>query len=231
MPTDPLSDAVEAFSLPVEQFIVALGRGISEAQRALDENSIATQGAIDADPVLAGYGLQATWYQFPKVDLQLKLAITIAAQEATPPSGAAAAPTDTTPRAASSPALGAARLVSLIAQPVSASYQTQFNYDAQASSTLSLSIVPVPSPRSSSETTAPAQMKAADVQVKALSSPAAFVRDEHGNPIAGLRFHVHFNAASRTWYVLQYDPANPAINAAIVAVDDATGTIRVIASR
>ena len=58
-----------------------LGKGISEAQAALDRNSIATQSAIDADPQLSSAGLQATWYQFPRVDLQLKLALTIAEQQ------------------------------------------------------------------------------------------------------------------------------------------------------
>ena len=60
--------------------IAALGRGISDAQSALDQNSIATQEAIDSNPTLSQYGLKATWYQMPRVDLQLKIAISVVSQ-------------------------------------------------------------------------------------------------------------------------------------------------------
>ena len=46
MTTDPLANAVETFSAPIESVIIALGQGIADAQKALDNNSIAV-AAID----------------------------------------------------------------------------------------------------------------------------------------------------------------------------------------
>lgn len=145
MSDQPLQDAVEVFSAPIEGVIVALGKGIAEAQAALDRNSILTQETYDSDPQLAPYGLQATWYQFPRVDLQLRLAMTVTEDRTT----AAPAALRRLPVALSTQ-LSALRLV---AQPASAAYQNHFNYDAQAASTITLSIVPVPSPRAADQGT------------------------------------------------------------------------------
>ena len=223
MAVNPLEQAVEVFSAPIEGVIVALGKGISEAQAALDRNSIATQSAIDADPQLSSAGLQATWYQFPRVDLQLKLALTIAEQQ-----GVAARPV---PAALD---VVAARPLRLVAQPVSAAYQNHFNYAADAASTITLSIVPVPPPRSGDQTTAPPRMTPDQVRAAALSSRAKFTtaRDSSGAvvPAASLRFDINFNAVSRSWYVLQYDAANAAATPIVVSVDDATGVVNVIST-
>ena len=118
--SDPLASAVETFAAPIEDLIIALGQGVSQAQQALDENSIQTQQSIDTDPVLSQYGLQATWYQFPTVTMQLKLSLSISQ--------------DAAPAAGSSSSSGAAPggPLHIIAQPLSASFQSHFNYDAQA---------------------------------------------------------------------------------------------------
>ena len=214
-----LTNAVETFSAPIEHLIVALGQGIADAQRALDQSSIQTQDAIDSDPTLSQLGLQATWYQFPKVDLELKLAISVAQQGA--------------------PGGGPVRLV---AQPISASYQTHFNYDATAASTLSLSIVPVPAPRAGDAASAPPHLDRATVVKTALASTAtdakgktvkfSTVKDNSGNtvPDPALRFDVNYNGAARLWYILQYSVATPAPTPTVVAIDDATGTVRVLST-
>src|SRR5438128_6991815 len=85
MADDPFKNAAEVFSAPIEGVIVALGKGIGEAQNALDLSSLKMQETIDADPSLARLGLQATWYQFPRVELQLKLALTVVEERTTPP--------------------------------------------------------------------------------------------------------------------------------------------------
>jgi hypothetical protein len=224
--TDPLENAVETFSAPIEAFIVALGQGIAQAQKALDQNSIQAQQAIDTDPTLAGLGLRATWYQFPRVDLQLRLSLSIAQQPIPPPSLGA-------------PVLSRLRM---IVQPVSAAYQNHFNYDAQAASTISLSIVPVPPPGPADQSVVVPNMSQGDVQKTALSSTAKdasgnqikfrTVTDAQGNiaPDPQLRFDIHFNGVARMWYVLQYDPSKPAAKPAVVAVDDATRTVQVIST-
>ena len=226
MADNPLANVVEVFSTPIEGVIVALGKGIADAQNALDQNSVKTQEAIDADPVLSRQGVQATWYQFPRVDLRLKLALTVVEDTPAPTAAPSLAP------GASMPALAVARR--LIAQPVSAAYQNHFNYNAEASSEITLSIVPVPAPRAADQSAIPPRMTAGQVQTAALASPAAFVTTTDSNgtkiPVASLRFDVNFNAAARTWFVLQYDPANPAAKAVVVAVDDVTGSVRVIST-
>jgi len=225
MADNPLANVVEVFSAPIEGVIVALGKGIAEAQTALDQNSLKTQEAIDADPVLSRQGVQATWYQFPRVDLRLKLALTVVEEQ---PASSAAKGITAAPLAS----LAVARR--LIAQPVSAAYQNHFNYDAQASSEITLSIVPVPPPRSADQSTIPPRLTPEQVQTAALNSPANFATttDSGGNkiPVTNLRFDINFNAAARTWFVLQYDPLNPAAQAVVVAVDDVTGLVRVIST-
>lgn len=239
MAFDPLDNALESFSAPIEAVISALGQGIAEAQRALDLNSVQMQETIDADPVLSQYGLQATWYQFPKVDLQLTMSLTVAEDDTTsqnpPPQPAAG-------RSLSAKVSGAFKAIRLVAQPVSASFQSHFNYSGQAASQINLSIVPVPAPRPSDQVSLPPKMQAASVQKAALSSPAKFLttKDSQGilnpavtdsqNPPNPLRFDVNFNPSSRTWYVLQYAPANKAILPVVVAVDDGSTAVRVISS-
>jgi hypothetical protein len=219
---DALANAFEVFSAPIEGVILALGKGVSEAQAELDRNSVATQETIDADPVLSQYGIQATWYQMPRVDLQLRLALTVAEE--------GQATTQAAPNARlATLAPGALRL---IAQPVSAAFQNHFNYTADASSLITLSIVPVPSPRAGDPVTVPPRMTEPEALAAALASPAGFVTvvEEAGDtvPAPTLRCDVNFNAAARTWYVVQYDPSAPTAKATAAAVDDATGIVRVI---
>jgi hypothetical protein len=217
---DGPSSAFEVFSAPVEHMIAALGRGISDAQSALDQNSIATQEKIDSNPALHQLGLQATWYQMPRVDLQLKIALSVVSQ---PADEAAPLPLLAVP--------AASRVLRILAQPVSAAFQNHFNYDAQASSQITLSVVPVPAPGAGDQVTVPATMTPEEVHAAALGSAAPFTtaRDPQGRtvPAANLRFDVNFNAANRTWYVVQSDPAKPTTVAA-AAVDDRTGTVRVL---
>jgi hypothetical protein len=235
MADDPLSNALEVFSAPIEQLIIALGQGISQAQRALDQNSIQTQESLDTDPVLSQYRLQATWYQFPNVNMELKVSLAVSEEQSPASSNVA-------PRVAINPTLTNTlkNPVRLIAQPVSASYQTHFNYDAQAASTITLTIVPVPAPTSPDAVTVPPRMQPTEVQSAALASPAKFIvvidgqgkkapasADGQGN---ALRFDMNFNAAAHLWYVLQYAPSNASVAAIVVAVDDVTGSVRVINS-
>jgi len=225
--TDPLANAVETFSAPIESLIIALGQGIAQAQQDMDRNSIKTQLAIDTDPVLSQYGLQATWYQFPSVNMQLKMSLSI-----TQDNTQASQPN--TPHAVS-PVLLSQRF-RLIAQPLSASFQNQFNYDAQAATQVNVTIVPVPAPKSGDQVTTPPQMTPASVQAVALKSGAPFVTttnaqgqtvDAAGNVYT---MAINFNGAARVWYVLQYAPSNAAIPTVVVAVDDATQTASIIST-
>ncbi len=225
-PTDPFANSVETFAAPIESLIIALGQGLAQAQQELDKNSIQTQEAIDTNPALSQYGLQATWYQFPSANMQLKLSLSMA-QDQTSSGSTTSNPT----------APGGIRLV---AQPLSASFQNHFNYDAQAASTVNVTIVPVPPPKSGDLSSTPPKMTSAAVQAAALGSSAPFVtgKDAQGNKIPAtadakgnaLSLIINFNAAARVWYVLQYAPSNATVSPVVVAVDDATGSVRVIAT-
>jgi len=225
--TDPLANAVEAFSAPIENVIIALGQGIAQAQQALDQNSIQTQEQIDSDPILSQYGLQATWYQFPTVNMQLKMSLSIAEdQTASAPAAAGAG-------AAVNLQLPPQRF-RIIAQPLSAAFQTHFNYDAQAATQINITLVPVPPPKTGNAVNSPPAMTQAAVLTVALAAGAPFITttnaqgatvDAAGNVYVMV---ANFNATVRVWYVMQYAPSNASINPVVVAVDDGTHTARII---
>ena len=227
MATDPLANAVETFSAPIESLITALGQGIADAQKALDNNSIAVQQSIDTDPVLSQYGLHATWYQFPTVNMQIKMSMSIT-QDNQP---------QNTPNLAGSPLLLNPNRFRIIAQPLSATFQNQFNYDANAATEINLTMVPVPPPMSGNQVTTPAQMTEADAQALALASGAPFVTTKNAQgatvDAAGNVYVIitNFNAMARVWYVIQYVPSNAAIPTVVVAVDDATRTARILSTK
>ncbi len=248
MADDPIVNAVETFSAPMENLIAAVGQGIANAQRQLDLNSVQMQETIDADPVLSQYGLQATWYQFPKVDLQLTMSMSVVGEQDT-----SSGPAPAAPAAGASPPVSALAFTNfrVVAQPISASFQSHFNYTGQAASQINLSIVPVPGPRPSNQVTIPPRMidappqqldattKLINVRAAAFGSGAKFLttKDPQTNAIVPaatdaqnniLRCDVNYNAMSRTWYVLQYAPANKNVVPVVVAVDDATGAVRII---
>jgi hypothetical protein len=225
MPTDPLANAVETFAAPIDHLIIALGQGIAQAQQALDQNSIQTQETIDTNPALSQYGLQATWYQFPSVSMLLKMSLSIAQDQ--PGNAPVNAALSTLP-------VG----LRLVAQPTSASFQTHFNYDATAATELNLTIVPVPPPNPRNQVSTPPKMTTVAVQAAALASAAPFVttKDGQGNKVPAtvdasnnaLNLIINFNASARIWYVLQYAPSNATVRPVVVAVDDETGSVRII---
>jgi hypothetical protein len=197
----PNGSQVETFSAPIEGVIAALGRGVAEAQAELDRSSARAQAELDADPVLSRLGTQATWFQLPQVDLELRISMTVTRDPQS------------------------LRPLRLIAQPVSAKFKNHFDYTTEASSLVRLTIVPVPPPRAGDPATVPARLSTEEVRKLAFDSAAGFKDDPN------LRLDVNFNAASRVWYVLQYDPADPADpagKAVVASVDDETGTVRVI---
>lgn len=145
MPNGTKQRVADLLSAPMEAVIAALGVGISRAQRELDRNAIATQREIDEDPILAGLGLQATWYQMPRVELELTMAIAMEGKADDSKS----------------------RLYQLHIQPVNATYKNQFNYDVSAASKMKLTIVPVPPPMV--DTVATAELK--NDEVIAIAKP------------------------------------------------------------
>lgn len=209
MPTGDARQLAELISAPLEELITALGSGIGRAQAALDRHSIETQRVINEDPLLAEYGLEATWYQIPTTDLELKMAV---AMERTAISGGGARDTPIGPDVM--PAIP-----KLWVQPVNARYANQFSYDVNAASTVKLTVVAVPPPGTTSVSSESTQAQVLDAALSYLN-----VGDD-GNPVP--RLTINFNAGARAWYVVQTTEENDVVTLArLVKIED--GSLRVL---
>jgi enterochelin esterase-like enzyme len=214
MSNGSLENLSEIFAAPIEGVIAALGKGIADAQTELDHASAAAQEAINGDPVLSRSGVQATWYQFPRVEMKLKLAVSVAQ--------------DTTTTTTATPTPVGAPLLRLVAQPVTASYQNRFNFDAQASSVITVTLVPVPNPSGADQGAVVPKMTTDDVQATALATGKFETTGTAPNlsPSPSLRFDLNFNPTSRLWYALQYSATDATKTPVLVVIDDVTGQVR-----
>ena len=206
----------DLLSTPLEQLIVALGSGIGRSQAELDRHTIDTQAQIDQHPVLSQYGLEATWYQIPSTELELKMAISM---EQPPPD---AAPQLTAPAAGQPLELGLPKFLKglprLWAQPVNARLANQFGFHGDAASTVRLTIQAVPPPARATATTA----THSEAEVVAAARSLLVPKDDLQATPSG-RVSVNFNPGAGAWYVVQSEEAGGTVKLLVlVKVDDAT---------
>lgn len=129
MSDNPLKP-LEALSAPLGELIAAVGRGVADAQQALDAASLAALQRVYAeagDATLAALrqiDYRPTFYAIPEVESEISVAVTIASQSEA--AGRAGAP---------------ARIYTA---PVDATYKTRYGYDVAAASKIRFKIVPVP---------------------------------------------------------------------------------------
>jgi hypothetical protein len=125
---------LEALSVPFGDLIASVGRGVADAQRAMDAASLAALQEIYADTglfqELQRIGYRPNWYHIPEVEGEIQMALTVSAQETR---GAAASGPVPRPRA-----------VKLYATPVDAGYTSRFGFTLQATSKVKFRIVPIP---------------------------------------------------------------------------------------
>ncbi len=164
MTDDPLR-YLDALSAPMGDLIASVGRGVAEAQQALDLGSLAALQSLYADAddqtlaLLREIDYRPTFYAIPEVTSELTVALTITGQSTTGSvgSGGAAAALPGGAAAALPGGAAAARAVSLAAgldatrprvyiAPVDAGYQNRYAFDLRATSSLKFKIVPVPPP-------------------------------------------------------------------------------------
>jgi len=203
--TEKITDLLSA---PMEAVIVTMGAAIARAQRELDRHSLETQREINEDPQLADLGLQATWYQMPRTELELTMAIAMEQRKA--PATGVATPAPEGPRV-----LQKYPLRQIYFQPVNATYSNQFAYNVNAASKIKLAIVPVPPP-------------AADAGVA-----PRLTRDEVTRLVQPLlvddpavRLSMTFNGQVRLWYVMQHKQVGDQTQRLLlVVVDDETRAI------
>ena len=80
------TDISDALSAPLGDLIAAVGRGVADAQQALDEGTIETLKKLYAENnELLKFGYQPTWYKIPEVDAEISVSLSISgsAQEST----------------------------------------------------------------------------------------------------------------------------------------------------
>jgi len=120
---------VETLVAPLGSILKSVGASLAEAQHALDEASIATQRAIDlaVDSGEIEYDIQAQWYHFPEVNLELKMALSMNAKAEVDKKGKVRG---------YRPILKAA--------PINAAYKNTYNYDVRGSSQIKAKIVSIP---------------------------------------------------------------------------------------
>ncbi|MCS6854922.1 MAG: hypothetical protein NZ523_09255 [Elioraea sp.] len=120
----------EVLVRPLGEVLAKVAEGVAQAQRTMDLAAIATQTLIDNDPVLSGYGLQATWYHLPEVTLELKLSLALRRETRR----------DGTGRVLE-------RRLSLLAAPHNARVQNTLGLDVGGTSSVRARIVSIPPPR------------------------------------------------------------------------------------
>lgn len=206
----------DLLSTPLEQLIVALGSGIGRSQAELDRHTIDTQAQIDQHPVLSQYGLEATWYQIPTTELELKMAISM---EQPPP---ASAPQLTAPAAGEPLPLGLPDRLKAIprlwAQPVNARLANQFGFHVEAASTVRLTIQAVPPPARATATQPTHSAQEVVAAVRGLLVP----KDDLQAAPSG-RLSVNFNPGAAAWYVVQSEESGGTVQLhVLVKVDDGT---------
>jgi hypothetical protein len=209
--TNGARQLADLISVPMEQLLVAVGAGIGRAQAELSRHSIQTQQDIDEDPVLAQYGLQATWYQIPSSELELRVAVTMES-----PSAAEDRPRDV---------IGGVlrpRLPIPILQPVNAKYRNLFAYDVEAASVLKLTFAAVPPPGPA----AAARPEMTDTEVLERARKHLDPTDDLSAPPAH-RVSVNFNPGLAAWFVLQTRETKEGTVqlVSLVKIDDRTGDV------
>jgi hypothetical protein len=203
----------DLLSTPLEQLLVALGSGIGRAQAELDRHAIETQAMIDEHEVLSQYGLEATWYQIPSTQLELKMAVTMEEQKQQGPKPLIAGE----PLAVALPER--LRLAPrLWAQPVNPRLVNQFAFDVNAASTVTLQIVAVPPP-GAARGGEPASTRD---EIMAVARQFLLPKDDTTKPPTG-RVTVNFNPGATAWYVVQSEEADGVVSLKVlVKIDDAT---------
>ena len=144
---DDLKEITRALSAPLGELIAAVGRGVAEAQWALDMHTVETFKAVyggdDATfEALRELGYQPTWFRIPEVAAEIYVTLSASGEER---SGGTAPAAKTEKDGAEQGDTTPGR-IQLYATPVDASFSNTYDYQLRACSQLKFRIVPVPAP-------------------------------------------------------------------------------------
>lgn len=128
MADDKISELVDEMPAVLGDLIGAVGRGVADAQHALDRSALDHFRAIaEADDELAetlrSIGYQPTWYKIPELTADITLSLTIAGR---------------------SESSGRSTGVQLYATPIDANYANKYFVNAEVTSNISFKVVAVP---------------------------------------------------------------------------------------
>lgn len=115
----------DTLSAPLGEFIASIGKGVAEAQQAMDLRTVEAfkeiyQGTGDTFKILQSMGYQPTWYKIPEVEAKITLSLNISGKS------------ESTGK------------IEMYATPMDAGYANKYDYNLQAASQLTFKIVPVP---------------------------------------------------------------------------------------
>ena len=125
----PARSAVsETFFYDMGDVIASVGRGIAEAQQALDMSAILTQQQINDDDDLRAWGISAQWFTIPEATVNLKMNYQFTQEKVEEGS------------------VGANRKTRLLVSPINAKYTNTFKVSETLQSELNLKFLPIPAP-------------------------------------------------------------------------------------
>jgi hypothetical protein len=141
---------------PLGDVIAAVGRGVADAQQALDEGSLAktleiySEGGAEVLQMLRDIGYAPTFYSLPETTGEVRIAMRLGNNQSSAVNLPSANPVAATPAINANLArLGLnvpALKTKLYATPVDAGYANRYGYQADISAKLTFKIVPVPAP-------------------------------------------------------------------------------------
>jgi hypothetical protein len=142
---DDLAEITRALSVPLGDLIAAVGRGVAEAQRALDLHTLESFRAVYGEGAKAyeefrRLGYQPTWYRIPEVSAEISVALSASGHEQLEVEKSRPAEGDEVQRL-KRPATGRVRLN---ATPIDASFSNSYDYNVRASSRIVFKVVAVP---------------------------------------------------------------------------------------
>lgn len=130
------TDIEETLAAPLGEMIAAVGRGIADAQSALDAQTMQRfkdiyQADSELQHEMRRLGFMPTWYRIPEAEAELTLSLSV---------GAHSQVTGTTGNSGASAPGG----IRLFAAPVDASYANKYDFKMEAVSKIKFKIVAVP---------------------------------------------------------------------------------------
>lgn len=133
----------DVLAAPLGEVISSIGKGVAEAQAAMDEGSLAQTLEIYSEnddatiKLLRDIGYRPTFYAIPQVEAEVKISLALSAQSIS---------LDDFQNSNTVPAFASKKSVKtqVYATPMNASTSNKYNFSTEASTTMKFTIVPVP---------------------------------------------------------------------------------------